>query len=126
MPAHKVDEKIRAKILEMYNSDQKMTYKQIASELGLSAWTVGNIVKLDKCKVGIDNDELDRKHAYVMEQRRKEHEEMTTWMEHVTPLHQHKQRLEAEIAAKQEALEKSKQEYRNFLATVKQLMEDTT
>lgn len=126
MPAHKVDEKVRAKVLEMYNSDQKMTYKQIASELGLSAWTVGNIIKLDKCSIGAENDELDRRHAEVMCLNRQQHAEMTTWMQHVTPLHQHKLRLEAEIATKQEALDKAKQEYRNFLATVKRLMEDTT
>lgn len=110
----------------MYHSDEYNSYKEVARDTGLSAHVVANIIKLDKCVIGVEDDELDRRHAEVMRLNRQQHAEMTTWMEHVTPLHQHKLRLEAEISAKQEALDKAKQEYRNFLATVKQLMEDTT
>lgn len=126
MPRIKIDDETRAKVIEMYYSGEYNGYKDVAKEIGLSAHVVGNIIKLDKCTIGAEDDELDRKHVEVMLQSRQEHAEMTTWMEHITPLHKHKLRLEEEIAAKQEAFDKAKQEYRNFLATVKQLMEDTT
>ena len=126
MPKIKIDDETRAKVIKMYYSDEYNSYKEVARDTGLSAHVVANIIKLDKCVIGAEDDELDRRHAEVMCLNRQQHAEMTTWMEHVTPLHQHKLRLEAEISAKQEALDKAKQEYRNFLATVKQLMEDTT
>jgi prefoldin subunit 5 len=46
-------------------------------------------------------------------------------MDHITPLHQRKQELENAIEHKQVELDKARQEYRDFLATLRQLMEET-
>lgn len=124
MPRRKIDDEKRQKILELHKAGG-VTQAALAKRFGVSTWTIGNIINTEKLRDGISMEELDKKHADVMACKRQEHAEMTTWMEHVTPLHQHKMRLEAEIAKRQEALDKAKQEYKNFLATVKQLMEDT-
>ena len=43
-------------------------------------------------------------------------------MDHITPIHQRKMELENAIEHKQAELEKAKQEYRDFLATLRQLL----
>lgn len=47
------------------------------------------------------------------------------WMQHITPLHKHKQELELAVEHRQAELEKAKQELRDFTATLRQLMEGT-
>ena len=125
---------IRREIAETYLQGGK-TYNEVADMYEVTHNTVW------KCLTQYKNGELcdavespsacenvqpeDAVHEAVMQKKRQEHEEMTTWMEHVTPLHQHKQRLEAEITAKQAELDKAKQEYRNFIATLEKLTEGT-
>lgn len=47
------------------------------------------------------------------------------WMQHITPLHKHKQELVLAVEHRQAELEKAKQELRDFTATLRQLMEGT-
>lgn len=86
-------------------------HKEIADRLSLPVASVHTIVY--RCKHGVapSNRELDAKHAAA-----------TTWMEHVKPLHEHKKRLEAEVAAKAEELRKAREELDSYLATLKELM----
>lgn len=125
MPKRKIDDKTRQKILELYKAGG-VTRAALAKQFSVSTWTIGNIINTNKLREGISMADIDKKHADVMTRKRQEHAEMTTWLEHVTPLHQHKMRLETEITKRQEELDKAKQEYNNFLATVRKLMEDTT
>lgn len=113
------------KILEL--RDSGVTAANIACRFSISPQAVHRIVREERQKHedGITLDNANEKHRAVMEQKRADHAAQTSWMEHVTPLHQHKQRLEAEIAKRQDALDQAKQEYRNFLATLGQLMEET-
>ena len=125
---------IRREIAETYLQGG-MTYQEVADMYGVTHSTVNRCLTQYKNGELCDAEDIpsacenvqpeDAVHEAVMQKKRQEHEEMTTWMEHVTPLHQHKQRLEAEITAKQAELDKAKQEYRNFLATLEQLTEDT-
>lgn len=73
---------------------------------------------------GAADEVLERKHAAKMEKKRREHDAATTWMEHITPLHQQKQALERRIAERQAELDKAREEYRNFLATLEQLTKE--
>ena len=103
--------------------------RELAVEIGCIK-EYGNTISVMKYKAAhsgyttIDDDKLDAKHKAIMEQKRKEHAEATSWMEHVKPLHQRKQEYEIEINEKRDELERVRQEYRNFLATIKQLMEE--
>lgn len=120
--AKRTDVEKMAAIAQAYQSGNR-TAKEVAEQFGVSKSTACRAIQQYS---GAPDAVIDRRHAEVMEQRRQEHADATTWMEHVTPIHRHKQRLEAEIRARQEALDKARDEYRNFLATLKQLMEDTT
>lgn len=119
--AKRIDEETSAAILEAYMAGG-VSYQKIAKQFGVAINTVMKIVNGNKLKDDIDMLRANRKHAEAMQQKREEHAAATTWMEHVEPLHKHKQRLEAEIAEKQAELDKARQEYRNFLATLEQLM----
>lgn len=69
---------------------------------------------------------MDKRHAERMEKQNAErHPRTSDWMAHITPLHQHKMELENAVEHKQVELEKAKQELRDFLATLRQLMEET-
>lgn len=46
-------------------------------------------------------------------------------MDHITPLHQRKMELENAVEHRQVELDKARQEYRDFLATLKQLLEES-
>lgn len=104
--------------------------RELAVEIGCIK-VYGNTISVMKHKAEhsgyatIDDDKLDEKHEAIMEQKRKEHAEATTWMEHIKPLYKRKREYETEIQKKQDELDKVRQEYRNFLATIRQLMEDT-
>lgn len=103
--------------------------RELAVEIGCIK-VYGNTISVMKHKAehsgyAADDAVLDAKHEKVMEQKRKEHAEATTWMEHIKPLYKRKREYETEIQKKQDELDKVRQEYRNFLATIRQLMEDT-
>lgn len=97
-------------------------HKEIAERLSLPLASVNTIIY--RCKNGITstNRELDDKHAERCKELRAEHSAATTWMEHIKPLHEHKKRLEAEVAAKAEELRKAREELDSYLATLKELM----
>lgn len=102
--------------------------RKLAVEIGCIK-EYGNTISVMKCKAAYSGyakiDKLDAKHEAIMEQKRKEHAEATSWMEHIKPLYHRKQEYETEIREKQEELDRVRQEYRNFLATIKQLTEET-
>lgn len=112
--ARRIDAETRAAMVEMYLSDDGIRYKDIAEKLGLSVGFVSRTIK----------KELEAGNGIKPDRRAKEPE--NPWMQYVMPLHKHKMELEQKVEHKQAELEKAKQEYRNFLATVKQLMEDMT
>ena len=118
--AKRIDEEKMAAIAQAYQSGNQ-TAREVAEQFGVSRSTATRAIPQYS---GAPDAVIDRRHAEVMERRRQEHADATTWMEHVTPIHRHKQRLETEIRAKQEALDKAREEYRNFLATLRQLMEE--
>lgn len=128
----------KAEIVRLYLENNGMTYKDIAGRFGVSTDFVrrtvkaeveaGNGIKPDRRKrktlpsVELDEAELDEKHVETL---KAQHPRTSDWMEHVKPLHQHKQELEQRVEHKQAQLDKAKQELRDFTATLKQLMEDT-
>lgn len=116
----RIDDETRGAILQAYFGGG-MTYKALAEQFGVSIPTVAKIIK---AKDGIDLAEANRKHAEVMAQKREEHLAATTWMEHIKPLHDHKKALEELIAKREKEMDKARQEYRNFCATVEQLMKE--
>lgn len=99
----KLTEEVKAQIRELHGAG--MPVKEIAEEVGFSHVSVRKVIK--------DSAAQDTEETTAPE-----------WMQHVTPLHLEKQRLEQEIEQKKEALDAARQEYRNFLATVRQLGED--
>lgn len=101
---------------------QGLSYKQIGERLGIPKGTVASIIYRVRKSAGASEAELDATHAQRCEELRAEHAAATTWMEHIKPLHEHKKRLEAEVAAKAEELRKSREELDSYLATLKELM----
>lgn len=68
---------------------------------------------------------MDQKHAVAMKKQDAErHPRSSDWMAHITPLHKHRQELQNAVEHRQAELEKAKQELRDFLATLRQLMEE--
>lgn len=117
----------RAHSQSVYDAVYKMhlegvPHKEIAERLSLPLASVNTIIY--RCKHGITptNRELDAKHAQRCEELRAEQAAATTWMEHIKPLHEHKRRLEADVAAKAEELRKAREELDSYLATLKELM----
>lgn len=107
----RIDAETRAAIVQKYLSDENATYAEIGRHFGINQNTIRKIIK----------EELQAGSGIVPDRRAKEPE--NPWMEYVTPLHQHKMELEQKIEHKQAELEKEKQEYRDFQATLKQLLE---
>lgn len=110
----RIDAETRAKIVEMYLSDENATYAEIGRHFGINQITISHIVKR----------ELQAGNGIVPDRRSKPAQQ-PDWMEHVTPLHQHKRELELKVEHKQAELEAARQELRDFTATLKKLMEDT-
>ena len=108
----RIDAETRAKIVEMYLSDENATYAEIGRHFGINQITISHIVKR----------ELQAGNGIVPDRRAREPE--NPWMQYITPLHQRKQELEQKVEHKQAELDKAKQELRDFTATLKQLMED--
>ena len=133
----KITAEQRAQIVQYYLENDGATYKDIAKKVGVNHCTIskiiraelqaGNGVKPDRRKVlpvvELDEAELDEKHVEAL---KAQHPRTSDWMEHVKPLHQHKMELEQKVEHKQAELDKAKQELRDFTATLRKLMEDTT
>jgi transposase len=130
----KLDAGLREEIANAYLSDESVTVEALAKKYCLSTTTIHRIIK-EYTKSGKDikpdlrkeskklptDAELDQQHAERMAEK---HPRTSDWMDHITPLHQRKQELENAIEHKQAELDKARQEYRDFLATLKQLMEE--
>lgn len=142
----KIDAGLRAEIVAAYLADETATYKDLAQKYFYSAATISRIIheelkdsagiRPDRRKKaakrnpdgseGITEEKMDQKHSEAMkEQNEERHPRTSDWMAHITPLHQHKMELENAVEHRQVELEKAKQELRDFLATLKQLMEET-
>lgn len=117
----RISDEMRSAIVHASITDKKSP-SQIAEAFSISENTVATVLKR-YAENGISDKEASQKHAAIMAQKRAAHEQQTVWMTHITPLHEQKRALEAEIARRQEALDEARQEYRNFLATVRQLMD---
>lgn len=136
--AKRIDAELRDEIANAYLSDKSVTVKALAEKYHYSVSTISKIIneyttsgkdiKPDRRKESkkLPTDaELDQQHAERMAaQNAERHPRTSDWMDHITPLHQRKQELENAIEHKQVELDKARQEYRDFLATLKQLMEE--
>lgn len=111
MGVKRIDAETRQAIVAAYLADDSLTYKEVASRFGVSTGSVTKII----------NDELNAGNG-VKPDRRSAHPEDTGIMQHITPLHKRKQELEQVIEHRQAELDKAKQEYRDFMATLKQLL----
>jgi transposase len=137
----KLDSELRAQIVDAYLADPAIRHKDLAQRYHLGVSTVQRIihdqVEAGKCvkpdrrrrnadgSEGITEKEMDKRHAERMAaQNAERHPRTSDWMDHITPLHQRKQELENAIEHKQVELDKARQEYRDFLATLRQLMEE--
>lgn len=123
----------KAEIVRLYLENNGMAYKDIAGRFGVSTDFVrrtvkaeveaGKGIKPDRRKVlpvvELDEAELDEKHREAL---KAQHPRNLDWMEHVKPLHQHKQELEQRVEHKQAELDAAKQELRDFTATLEQLL----
>ena len=133
----KITAEQRAQIVKYYLEHPGTKYRDIAPKLGVSEVTIGKIIraelqagngiKPDRRKVlpvvELDEAELDEKHREAL---KAQHPRTLNWMEHVKPLHQHKQELELRVQHKQAELDAARQELRDFTETLKKLMEDAT
>lgn len=130
----KIDAGLREEIANAYLSDESVTVEALAKKYCLSTTTIHRIIKeYTKSGKGIKPDrrkkltdeELDRQHAERMAaQNAERHPRTSDWMDHITPIHQRKMELENAVEHKQVELDKARQEYRDFLATLRQLMEE--
>lgn len=140
----RIDAELRAQIVDAYIANPAIRQKDLAQQYHIGVSTVQRIihdqVEAGKCvkpdrrrkppkrnpdgSEGITEAEMDQKHAEAMKKQNAEwHPRTSDWMDHITPLHQRKMELENAIEHKQAELEKAKQEYRDFLATLRQLLE---
>lgn len=108
----RIDTETRAAMVRAYCEEDSATYSSVAKKFGVSFETARRII----------TNELQTVPGVKPDRRATEPE--NPWMEYVTPLHKHKQELEDVIEHKQAELDAARQEYRDFLATLKQLMED--
>ena len=127
----RIDADTRAKIVQTYLENEGMPYRTVAKRFGISTESARRIIKEElESGAGIKPDrrakpepptdsELDRIHEDKMDK----HPRTSDWMQHITPLHKHKQALELAVEHKQAELDKAKQELRDFTATLRQLME---
>lgn len=133
----KITAEQRAQIVQYYLENDGATYKDIAKKVGVNHCTISKIIRAelqagngitpDRRKktlpsVELSDDEIDAKHREAL---KAQHPRTLDWMEHVKPLHQHKQELELRVQHKQAELDAAKQELRDFTETLKKLMEGT-
>ena len=142
----RIDAELREQICEEYLADPTVRFLDLARKYKVSESTVqrfvADLVKAGKCvkpdrrqkspkrnpdgSEGITEAEMDQKHEKRMKAQNEErHPRTSDWMDHITPIHQRKMALENAIEHKQAELEKAKQEYRDFLATLRQLLEES-
>ena len=139
--ANKIDAVLREQICEEYLADPTVRFLDLARKYKVSESTVqrfvADLVKAGKCvkpdrrsrsvkrnpdgSEGILEGEMDKRHA---ERMAEQHPRTSDWMDHITPIHQRKMELENAIEHKQVELDRARQEYRDFLATLKQLLEE--
>lgn len=131
-----IDAETRAKIVAAYLESDGATYEGIGEQFGISKCTIGKIIRAElqagkgikpdrRVNGELTDDALDQKHGDVIAAK-DPHPRTTDWMQHVTPLHKHKMELERRVEHKQAELDKARQELRDFTATLRKLMEDTT
>ena len=133
----RISDEIRKQMVSAYIADDSATYHSIAKQFGVSFESARRIITNELQSVpGVKPNRnnrkpsdtcaadkaLDRKHAEVM--AKLEHPRTSDWMQHITPLHQQKQMLEQVIEHKQAELDRARQEYRDFLATLEQLVKE--
>ena len=107
----RIDDETRAEIVKTYFSGA--SYKEIAEQFGIAYATAQRIVR-EHAEAGTN----------LRPDRIQKPETAPDWMEHITPLHKYKSELESDIEHKQAELDKAKQAYRDFLATLEQLMKE--
>lgn len=126
----RIDAETRAQIVELYLSDDSLTYAKVAKHFGVATESArkiineeleaGNGIKPDR-RAGIiklpDGIEFKR------EELEAQHPRTSDWMDHVKPLNANKRELELAIEHKQAELDKAKRELRDFTATLWQLIE---
>ena len=131
----KISAEKRAEIVAAYLENDGATYKEIAKRFRINPNTISRIIRAElKAGNGIKPDrrkhiasgevsynELDQRHADVIAAK-DPHPRTLNWMDHVKPLHQHKQELEQRVEHKQAELDAARQELRDFTATLRQLM----
>lgn len=141
----KIDSELRAQIVDAYIADPAIRQKDLAQRYHIGISTVQRIihdqVEAGKCvkpdrrrrsvkrnpdgSEGITEEKMDQKHAEAMKKQNAErHPRTSDWMDHITPIRQRKMELENAVEHRQAELEKAKQEYRDFLATLRQLLEE--
>lgn len=131
-----IDAETRAKIVAAYLESDGATYEGIGEQFGISKCTIGKIIRAElqagngikpdhRVNGELTDEELERRHDAVIAAK-DPHPRTTDWMQHVTPLHKHKMELERRVEHKQAELDKARQELRDFTATLRKLMEDTT
>lgn len=126
----------RAAIVAAYLENDGATYKEIGEQFGINQNTISKIIKTElqagngivpdrRVNGELTDDELERRHSDVIAAK-DPHPRTSDWMEHVKPLNQQKKALQQKVEHKQAELDAAKQELRDFTATLRQLMEDTT
>lgn len=144
--AKKIDAVLREQIAAEYLADPTIRFLDLARKYKVSESSVqrfvADLVKAGKCvkpdrrqkspkrnhdgSEGITEAEMDQKHAEAMKKQNADrHPRTSDWVDHITPIHQRKMELENAIEHKQAELDKARQEYRDFLATLRQLMEES-
>lgn len=136
----RINAETRAEMANMYLYDDSMNYHDIAEKYGIAYGTArriiceelkaGNGIKPDrrnnkKPSDGCATDKgLDAIHDEVMRQKYPPSPRTSDWTEHVKVLNQRKREFEQKIEHKQAELDAARQEYRDFLATLEQLMKE--
>ena len=135
--AKRIDAETRAEMANMYLYDDSMNYHDIAEKYGIAYGTArriiceelkaGNGIKPDQRKTPggtFGEGKLDEIHDEVMQKKYPPSPRTSDWMDHVRELNKRKREFEQKIEHKQAELDKARQEYRDFLATMEQLMKE--
>lgn len=103
----------RQEILQAYLlADGGTSIAAVAAQFGMSYTSARRII----------NEELRAGNGVKPDRRPKPVE--PPYMEHITPLHKHRQALEQAVEHKQAELDAAKQELRDFTATLRQLLSE--
>lgn len=135
----RIDAETRAAMVGAYCEDDSATYNSVAKKFGVSFETARRIItnelqavpgvkprrnnKPPSAPCATDKG-LDAIHDEVMRQKYPPSPRTTDWMDHVRELNKRKREFEQKIEHKQAELDKVRQEYRDFLATLEQLMKE--